>query len=94
MDIGLYQADRLLVCYEIKRPEEIQKIIPRIFTYEKEIDFNKPDRNNQALRKAKYIVKHKPEYFCVVTIGKRYEYQVSFPKGKAFRLTEDMVPWI
>jgi hypothetical protein len=95
MDIGLYKDSRLLVCCEIKeKSSQAEKLIVRIKSYQAAVDLSAPDRGNDALRKAKYIVGLRPEYFYVVSIGRRYEFSVSFPEGKAFHLREDTVPFV
>ncbi len=94
MDLALYRRKRLLVCYEVKeRASQIQKLIKGIKTYQQAIDFTAVDRGNDPLRKAKYIVRRRPEYFCGVAIGARFEYRVDYPEREAFRLTYDMIPW-
>jgi len=94
IDIAIYQDGRLFVSFEVKeRARKIHELIRGIKAYQQEIDFSAPDRGNDALRKAKYIAKRKPEYFCGVAIGARCEYRVSYPKGQAFQLARDMVPY-
>lgn len=58
------------------------------------VDLAAPDRGNDALRKAKYLVRRRPEYFCGVALGVRFEYRVSYPERMAFRLSHDTIPWI
>ena len=95
MDIGVYKDNKLLVCCKIKeKSSQAQKLIAGIKAYETGIDLTIPDRGNDALRKAKYIVRLKPLFFYLVAIGVRYEFSVSFPKGKAFELRDDIIPFI
>ncbi len=95
MDLALYQNDKLVVCCEVKEQKnQIKKLIKGIKDYQQAIDFTVDDRSNDPLRKAKYIVKRRPEYFCGVAIGVRFEYRVSYPEGQAFQLTEDAIPWM
>lgn len=56
------------------------------------VDLNAPDRGNDALRKAKYIVRYRPEYFSVSAIGIRMDFAVTLD-GNRFSLAEDMVPF-
>ncbi len=95
MDLALYRNDKLIVCCEVKvKGKQIEELIRGIKTYEEGVDFTVADRGNDSLRKAKYIIRRRPEYFYGVAIGTRFEYQVSYPQGKAFELTKDVIPWI
>jgi hypothetical protein len=95
MDIGVYKGNRLLVCCEIKeKSSQAKKLIDGIKTYQAGIDPNAPDRGNDPLRKAKYIVHQRPLFFYLVAIGIRYEFGVFFPENKAFELREDIIPFI
>ena len=94
MDIGVYKQNKLLVCCEIKeRSSQAKNLIKGIKAYETGIDLTVPDRANDPLRKAKYIVDRRPLFFYLVAIGVRYEFSVSFPEGKAFELKEDVIPF-
>lgn len=95
MDIALYKNKKLVVCCEVKeKANQLQKLIKGIKTYKNNIDFTINDRGNDPLRKAKYIIKRKPEYFCGVAIGARFEFKVNYPNINSFELTEDVIPWI
>jgi len=95
MDIGVYKDNKLLVCCEIKeKSSQAEKLIAGIKTYQAELDMTAPDRGNDPLRKAKYIVHQRPMFFYLVDIGVRYEFGVFFPEGKAFELKEDVIPFI
>ena len=95
MDIALYQDGKLIVYYEVKeRVSQIQELIKNIKAYHSNIEFAAPDRGNDPLRKAKCIVKRKPEYFAGVAIGARFEYRVIYPDERSFQLVRDVVPLI
>jgi hypothetical protein len=95
MDIAIYQNDRLVVYCEVKENvSQIQKLISGIKAYQSGVDLAAPDRGNDPLRKAKCIVKRKPEYFTGVAIGARFEYRITYPSRNGFRLTRDLVPLI
>ena len=95
MDIALYQDYRLIVYYEVKeRVSQIQKLIKGIKDYQSAVDLAAPDRGNDPLRKAKCIVKRKPEYFVGVAIGARFEYKVIYPEERSFQLVKDVVPFV
>lgn len=95
MDIGVYRNNKLLVCCEIKeKSSQAKKLISGIKNYEGGIDLALPDRGNDPLRKAKYLTQQRPLFFYLVAIGVRYEFNVSFPEGKAFELQEDIIPFV
>jgi hypothetical protein len=95
MDIGLYREGVLQVCVEVKeRRAQLQRLLQQLRAHETAVDLDAPDRGNDPLRKAKYLVKRRPQYLCGVALGARLEYRVDYPAGAAFRLVEDVVPWV
>jgi hypothetical protein len=95
MDLALYLNGKLVVCCEVKeRASQLQKLINGIKVYQETINFAEADRGNDPLRKAKYIFKRRPNYFCGVAIGVRLEYRVDYPEDHAFQLVKDIIPWI
>jgi len=95
MDIALYQNDRLFIYCEVKENvSQIQKLIRGIKAYQSGVSLAMPDRGNDPLRKAKCIVKRKPEYFVGVAIGARFEYKIIYPEDNGFQLIRGMVPLI
>jgi len=94
MDLALYRGNTLIVCVEVKvEAEKLHDLIKDVRKYEPSIDLQAPDRGNDPLRKAKYIVRGRPQCFSGVAIGARLEYRVDYPEGEAFRLAEDVIPW-
>lgn len=94
MDLVLYRDSRLVVCYEVKeRASQIEALAKGVRAYEAGVNFSQPDRGNDPLRKAKYLVRRRPDYFSLIAIGVRLEYRVSYPKGRAFALVRDVIPW-
>jgi len=59
-----------------------------------DLDERGRDRGNDPLQKAKYLIKHRPDFFYVVSIGRRFEYRVTYPEAKKFELSEDIIPSI
>lgn len=96
MDIAIYKNGRLFVYCEVKEKiTQIQKLIKDMKAYESaEIDLSMADRHNDPLRKAKCIVKRKPEYFVGVAIGAHYEYGITHINGNAFELLRDTIPLV
>lgn len=95
MDLTLYRDNTLLVCIEVKfDADTLESLIKGVQTYESGIDILAPDRGNDHLRKAKYIMKAQPQYFAGVAIGSRREYRVEYPAdSNTFRLIRDVIPW-
>jgi hypothetical protein len=95
MDLAVYDAQQLLVCVEVKeRATQLQDLMKKLRAYESAVSLSAPDRGNDPLRKAKYLVRRRPLYFCGVAIGTRLEYSVRYPDGKAFELARDVIPWV
>ncbi|MEJ2427606.1 MAG: hypothetical protein P8075_01575 [Deltaproteobacteria bacterium] len=95
MDIALYRDSKLIICCAIKEQlHQAKELVEKIKEYGHSLDFTLDDRGHDALRKAKYIIKFKPDYFYVLSIGGRFEYQITHPREKTFRLSEDIIPFI
>ena len=93
MDIAVYADNNLLICCEVKeKSSALKELIIGIKKYQEEVDFSVPDRGNDALRKAKYLIKHKPKYFSAVAIGMRFEFSVKYEGKTQFKLHEDIIP--
>lgn len=89
------EGERLLVCVEVKeRTTQLQDLVKKLRTFEGTFNLAQLDRGNDPLRKAKYLARRRPPYFCGVAIGTRLEYNVRYPEGKAFKLTRDVIPWV
>lgn len=92
MDIGVYRDSRLVLCCEVKEtPLQASRLVSAVKNYEGGVDWTAPDRGNDPLRKAKYLLKHKPSYFSVVAIGVRHEFSVSTTE-EGFHFEPDIVP--
>ncbi len=95
MDIGIYRNRKLWVCCEIKeKSSQAQNLIYKVKKYQTASELPNSDRGNDPLRKAKYIVNLKPQYFYLVSIGKRFEFRIEYPDNMQFQLVEDLVPLI
>jgi hypothetical protein len=93
MDIGIYKNKKLWVCCEIKeKSSQAHDLIRGLRTLQSSRELPDSDRGNDPLRKAKYIVKLKPEYFYLVSIGRRFEFRIEYPQDMRFKLVEDLVP--
>lgn len=97
MDITVSDLDGVLHWYiEVKeRALEVPALADRIGTYGREgVDVNVPDRGNDALRKAKYLIWYRPHYFSVSAIGLRRDFQVAYTAENRFILIDDMIPLV
>lgn len=95
MDIGVYRGGELVVCCEIKeKSSQATRLVGRMRSYEAGVDLSEPDRGNDPLRKAKYLVTKRPKYFYLVAIGARFEFSVVYPGDRAFELREDLLPFV
>ena len=96
MDITVSDLDGTLLWYlEVKvRADEVQGLVKRVINWGHQgIDLLAPDRGDDPLRKAKYLIHYRPRYFSVVAIGIRLDFVVAYKDANRFRLTEDMVPF-
>jgi len=98
MDVTLYRDSGLLACYEVKeKVRDANRLIKMIKHYgDRGIVLDEPDRRNDPLRKAKYLVRHRPKYLSVVAVGRRWEFSVSYKEEATslvkFKLADDMIP--
>lgn len=91
MDITLSQGDRLYAYIEVKETSiQLKRLINGIRNYQNDVDLSAPDRRNDPLRKAKYIITSRPRYFCGVSNGARFDYRVRY-NGNSFALEEDVI---
>lgn len=95
MDLALYDQNELIVCCEVKEQSaQLVNLLNGIKEFQKEIDFTRNDRHNDPLRKSKYIVNKRPNYFFLTSIGTRLEFSVEYPEDSAFILKDDFIPYI
>lgn len=95
MDLGLYRDGRLVVCCEVKeRASQIQALASKLRAYREGVTLSQPDRGNDPLRKAKYLVRRRPQYLSLVAIGARLEYRVTYLDNRSFELSRDVIPWV
>ncbi|GII60253.1 hypothetical protein Skr01_03380 [Sphaerisporangium krabiense] len=76
-----------------ERAAEIPAFLQRLAAHgHAGVDLDAPDRGNDPLRKAKYLLRHRPLYFSAAAIGLRRDFQVTYATGNKFILIDDMVP--
>ena len=91
MDICVFRNKKPFIYVEAKTTDYSAKKLYKEINekYSKNIDSfkNEPDRGNDALRKAKYIFKDRPEYFYLVTPKHKLTFNIKYTK-KGFSLNE------
>jgi hypothetical protein len=94
MDIAVYDGQQLVLYCEVKeKAEQAEKLLLEISQHEGGVDETIRDRGFDSLRKAKYLLKHRPRYFRLVAIGLQRDFEVSFPMLGTFRLLPNRSPF-
>lgn len=89
MDLAIWRKNQLLWCIEVKeRAVQIDRLLADLAVHGTKVDFESPDRGKDALRKAKYLMKHRPKFFSGVAIGLQRDFQVQYPGPSAFHLAK------
>ena len=86
MDITVYAGSKLLLYVENKtKNEDALRLLGRMKEYgETGFDLEDPDKGNDPLRKAKYLVRDgaRPQYFALSAIGFEQVFRVEYPDGE------------
>lgn len=92
MDLSVYDGRTVLWCVEVKeKASQLAPLLTGMRANAPAVDLDRPDRHDDALRKCKYLVRHRPPYFSMVAIGQRLDFSVTHHDG-GFVLTHDLVP--
>lgn len=93
MDLTVRAGSRLVLYVEHKTTRDLaEKLVEKMRRYgEDGFTLEDPDRGNDALRKAKYLVRDEgyPIYFGLSAVDYRQLFRVEYPDGNRFRLIED-----
>jgi hypothetical protein len=93
MDLTVSAGDRLILYVEHKEKSAFaEKLLDGMRYYGKTgFNLNDPDRGDDPLRKAKYLVRDRahPKYFGLSAVGYRKLFKVEYADGNRFQLTED-----
>lgn len=93
MDLTVRAGRRLVLYVEQKTSRSVaSKLLARMREYgEKGFDLDDPDRGDDALRKAKYLVRSgaHPIYFGLSAVDYAQLFKVDYLDGNRFRLSED-----
>jgi hypothetical protein len=94
IDIGIKLPDGQKVFVEVKeRKEQWEALILAVKAIGREgVDLVKPDRGNDALRKAKYIAAGRPEFFIGYSAEGFDAYKVGYESGFRFKLEPSNLP--
>jgi len=93
MDLAVRREGQLLWCIEIKeRSTQLERLLREIESHGAGVNLRAPDRGNDPLRKAKYLVTRRPQFFSGVAIGMQRDFQVLYQGKNAFRLVEASPP--
>ncbi len=88
MDIAVFGDERLIWCIEAKVGWlKVQKLIADVGAFGGEgVDIQVEDRGNDPLRKAKYLILNRPEFFSVVEPGLQHHFEVVYKGVERFDL--------
>ena len=93
MDLAVRRHSQLLWCIEVKeQAPQLEQLLAEIKSHGARVDLEAPDRGNDPLRKAKYLMRHRPESFSGVAIGVQRDFQVLYEGKNAFCLEEANPP--
>lgn len=89
MDVSVRDAARLIWYVEVKaKATMLGKLLALLRDHGAKVDLTGPDRGKDALRKAKYLVRHRPPLFSLVGGEERLHFRVEYPTDDGFRLVE------
>lgn len=93
MDLTIYHDGKLKICIEVKeKAEQLLKLLDGIKQHQNNVDISSLDRGTDPLRKAKYIVQNRPEYFCLWAINTKLNYKVNYFGNDSFELISSHLP--
>jgi hypothetical protein len=99
MDVSVRESDALLWYVEVKaKPMMLKPLLAALSSHGQGVDALAPDRGNDALRKAKYLVRHQPPLLSLVGGEDRLHFAVEYGSTTSFLLTpredplEQLVP--
>jgi hypothetical protein len=89
MDVSVRNGTELLWYVEVKAAErQIEPLLTALKRYGATVPVTEPDRGNDPLRKAKYLVRHRPPYLSVVGGERRRHFQVRYEEPATFEIRE------
>lgn len=94
MDVSVRSPDgSVLWCVEVKeRADQLPPLIAALRRHGARVEMDAPDRSDDPLRKAKYLLRQQPPWFSAAALGARYDFAVITEGAASFRLEPDVVP--
>lgn len=93
MDVSVRNEEVLLWYVEVKeKASQAERLLDALVTHSPAVAIAAHDRGNDPLRKAKYLVRHRPPYFSVVAANYRRDFDVVYPTRNSFALEERPAP--
>ncbi len=87
MDVSVRDESTLLWYVEVKAAaSQIQRLLAALQRFGESVDTDAPDRGIDPLRKAKYLVRHRPRYLSLVGGDVRQHYDVAYTGRSSFAL--------
>jgi hypothetical protein len=87
MDVTVRMEGELLWCIEVKeQASRLRALRVGLDSYASRVPMEASDRGNDSLRKAKYLVRHRPRYLSLVAIGAHEHFEVSYPNPTSYSL--------
>jgi len=87
MDVSVREADQLLWYVEVKAAAtQLPTLLAALRRLGVGVEVDAPDRGNDPLRKAKYIVRHRPRYLSLVGGEERLHFDVAYSGVTSFAL--------
>jgi hypothetical protein len=94
MDIAVISGIHVVTCIEVKESvRRLDDLVKTVRTLGKKGIPPIRGRDEDPIQKAQYLLKHKPKYFAAVSIGKRYEFSITYEHKERFALLEDLIPF-
>ena len=87
MDITVRLDGALAWFIEAKETSaKVQALLDEMALYGAAVPLTLADRGIDGLRKAKYLIEHRPAYFSTVAVGRRDDFRVDYVSATSFRL--------
>jgi hypothetical protein len=89
MDVSVRRDGELVAYVEVKETKAgTARLLSRLRSLGMTVPIDQPDRGDDPLRKAKYLVKHRPPNLSLVGGETRWHYAVTYPRPRSFSLLE------
>lgn len=87
MDVSVRRDASLIWCVEVKETRATaERLLARLEALATDVPLLVPDRANDPLRKAKYLLNHRPPFFSLVAVGYRRQFAIKTPSTTSFEL--------